>query len=1000
MKEVSCRIFAVFFKPLAAKGVDPAVMIEGTTVTLAHLKGKQERVDWSECCAIMKNLRPHFTDAEYREIGRSYFRSPGLRFAFVVARLLLTPMGFYRWLNKPRDGAGNQMFTCITPTHRDISDQECEVDLLLADGFEMCWEFFTITVGNFEEMPRLLGYPAAKVDLTRLPNGARFHMTVAKRRSLFGRILGVLTWPFTVRAAARELQEAHESLRDRFDELQAAQRVAERQRALLDTAYKVGQRIWSERDPATTATVIAEALVEVAHYAGAALEISPADEPGKTEHAASGTPDLSAALRLDLSRRGRLTGEMRVIPRAGADSAEAQTLLDLLAPTIAIALDNAFAYRELADYQKGLEAKVESRTTELRQARDSLADTVSALEQARDARERIFANISHEIRTPLTLILLAVRDIESRSALDEPSRNLMRSIEGSARKLLRLVDELLLLAAGEAQSLRLRPEAVDLTPLVAALGTTWRPAVENAGIELIVDAGQPCAAVADPVAVERIVSNLLSNAVKYTPRGGRITLRVEHVGAVVAISVRDTGVGIPDELLGRLFGRFEQGQGPAQVRGGSGIGLSLVKELAQAMGGNVEVERVRAGGTEFRVTLPSTTAPTVATGALTLRPADFGHVIAAIASGDIFTPASKQGATVLVAEDDPALALSIATMLAEDYIVVVALDGAAALELAIRHQPHLLVTDIEMPHMDGVELTRRFRALPGNGLAPVVMLSALADLKDRISGLDAGAVDYVVKPFDPRELKARVRAQLEMRNLALRLHRAEQLASLGTLSAGLAHELRNPANGIVNAIGPLRELLPPELMHPDAAPAQLLDVLSGCAEQIASLSKQLLGFRRGGELDLRTVPLGDVVHRALSLIGPSLRGIELRDHSVAATEIRCAPPLLVQVVTNLVENAAQAAGKGGWVEIVSRAGGGRVVVEVSDSGPGVPRELRERIFEPFFTTKAPGVGTGLGLPVARDIVHRHGGILEIRERGDRPIFVIDLPSRSSAPEPS
>ena len=139
------------------------------------------------------------------------------------------------------------------------------------------------------------------------------------------------------------------------------------------------------------------------------------------------------------------------------------------------------------------------------------------------------------------------------------------------------------------------------------------------------------------------------------------------------------------------------------------------------------------------------------------------------------------------------------------------------------------------------------------------------------------------------------------------------------------------------------------------------------------------------------MPLGDVVQRALSLVAPALRGIELRDTVSGTTPIRCAPPLLVQVVTNLVENAAHAAGQGGWVEVTSQARDGRVVVEVADSGPGVPTELRERIFEPFFTTKPPGVGTGLGLAVARDIVNRHGGTLEIRERSDRAVFVIDLP---------
>ncbi|HTJ44950.1 MAG TPA: ATP-binding protein [Kofleriaceae bacterium] len=1001
MKEVSCRVFEILIGAVEEKGIALERMVAGTDVPIAILKNKHERITWQDTVTIMRNMSTAFSEEEYVEIGRQHLRSRMLRFVFVVARLRFTPIGFYKWMNKPKEGVGNQLFTCITPHHRDISDTECECDLILQDGYPDCPEFFMLSRGNFMEMPRLLGYPEARVTMTRLAHGARYHITIAEKASLLGRIGRTVSLPFTVGAAAKELQEAHTTLRDRYEQLETAKTALEQQRALLDTAYRVGQRIWSERDPLSTSSAIVNAMVTIAGYADATLDVAPSDAPTMVERAAAGGERAGARLALDLSQRGRLIGGLVVHAGQDADPHRARQLLDLLAPTLAIALDNAFAYRSLAEYQRGLEQKVAERTAELRAAHDSLAATVKQLEEARDARERIFANVSHEIRTPLSLILLAVGDIEAHAALDDSARASARSIEVSARKLLRLVDELLLLAAGQAQSLRLRPEPTDVSALITTLGATWKPATDESGVTLGIDAAPDLIAMIDPVAVERIVSNLLSNAVKYTPRGGTIALGLAAAsGDRVAIRVRDSGVGIDDELLPRLFGRFEQGTSSAQVRG-SGIGLSLVKELAQAQGGDVTVLRHRPG-TEFTVTLPATTARPVAAGSPTLRPSDFGQSATTIASGAIFEPREGTGGTkILVAEDDPALARSIAHLLAEDYTVVVGLDGQAALELAQRHQPHLLVTDVEMPKLNGIDLTRRFRDLPGNGMAPIVMLSALADIKDRITGLEAGAIDYVTKPFDPRELKARVRAQLDMRNLNLRLHRAEQLAALGTLSAGLAHELRNPANGIVNAIPPLREVLPPELTGPESPSGQLLDVLAGCAEQIASLSKQLLGFRRGGELDLRTVPLGDVVHRAISLVSPALRGIEVRDRVGAQTPIRCAPPLFVQVLTNLVENAAHAAGKGGWVEIASRAGGGRIVVEVSDSGPGVPHELRERIFEPFFTTKAPGVGTGLGLPVARDIITRHGGVLEVRERGDRPVFVIDLPHReSAATEPS
>src|SRR5439155_23309000 len=164
-------------------------------------------------------------------------------------------------------------------------------------------------------------------------------------------------------------------------------------------------------------------------------------------------------------------------------------------------------------------------------------------------------------------------------------------------------------------------------------------------------------------------------------------------------------------------------------------------------------------------------------------------------------------------------------LLQREYRVILAGDGLTALRMAQQHLPDILVSDVGMPGMDGLEMTRRFRELPGNRLARVVLLTAFANLSARLQGFGAGAIDYIVKPFEPAELMARIHSQLELRTLALRLSQSEKLASLGTLSAGLAHEMRNPANAIVNAIEPLAELLPPELRPEEHPVNQLLGVL-------------------------------------------------------------------------------------------------------------------------------------------------------------------------------
>ena len=141
--------------------------------------------------------------------------------------------------------------------------------------------------------------------------------------------------------------------------------------------------------------------------------------------------------------------------------------------------------------------------------------------------------------------------------------------------------------------------------------------------------------------------------------------------------------------------------------------------------------------------------------------------------------------------------------------------------------------------------------------------------------------------------------------------------------------------------------------------------------------------------------LSELVRRSVSLAERALEAVDVRV-KVADRTVMCAPPLMVQVLTNLIENAGHAARRGGWIEVSAYSEGGRLTVEVADSGGGVPLEMRDRVFEPFFTTKAPGVGTGLGLPLARDIILRHGGLLEIRERNGCAAFVIDLPEGTPA----
>jgi signal transduction histidine kinase len=1038
MSDVTCKAVQTFLDVAKERGVEPALLTEGLGYSNEFLRDKNNRIKWADFVTIGTRMREacRLHDEDLEEIGRGVFKSGGLRFVMSLARVLGDPARFYKWMQR-----GNNMLFANMKSEVDIVDRRrLSIRIRLRDEDAPSHEYLLISKGGIASMPTLLGYPAATVDLKVAGPEAVFAVTMQpKRRSMIRRVIEAVGG---IRDAADELLATNEALTRRLSELSEAHGRIQAQAAQLDEqasrlqlAHDVSKMIHGKFDLQATLDRIVEALG--AHTQAARIALSLID--GTAAAQLTKPPGEGAATDAALVQQFAI--EIRGRPEATltltvADDRGLATTLEYVLPVVAMAIDNALSFRELAEYQRGLEKLVDERTADLRSARDDLAATVVQLKEVQGSRDVFFANISHEIRTPLSLIMLAAGDIEVRAggALDARARSDLASVVGGARKLLRLVDELLLLAAGEETKLGLRREEMDAGTLIGDLMASWQPAAEAAGLSLVRLGLTSAKLVADPTALDRMVTNLLANAVKFTPPGGKITVELAEVkgegGERLSISVRDTGVGIDDELAKRLFGRFERSQ-KNHGKSGSGIGLSLVKQLTEAHGGSVAVRRPASGGTEMYLELPRVVAPeVVAAEALAsgtamaqsearraratslppidelpaapgarqrLGPQDFGVPNAPVSATGVSRPEGTSLGTILVAEDDPGLLEMMVRLLSDDYVVIGARDGVAALAAAKEHRPHLLVTDVQMPGMNGIELAQRFRAVTNDRIAPVIIMSAIGDLGTRVKGLEAGAVDYVVKPFDPRELQARVRSQFRMRDLAIRLHQAEQLSALGTLSAGLAHELRNPANGIINAIRPLTKLLPPELSSKQSPVGQLLDVASGCADQIAFLSRQLLNFRSNGELELRQQTVAELVKRALTLTQQSLAGIEVRVTLAYEGVVRCAPQLMMQVLTNLLDNAAHAALEGGpaggWIEVVSHTDGAMVSIEVSDSGKGVPVELRERVFEPFFTTKPPGVGTGLGLPLARDIVHRHGGRLEIRDRGAQCVFAIDLPVR-------
>jgi PAS domain S-box-containing protein len=480
------------------------------------------------------------------------------------------------------------------------------------------------------------------------------------------------------------------------------------------------------------------------------------------------------------------------------ESAEAALILPIAAPGQSQAtgfLISGLSPRRVvdADYKSFLGLVASHIGTSIANARayEEERKRAEALAEIDRAKTAFFSNVSHEFRTPLTLMLGPLEDALAAPAESLPARREeLALVHRNGLRLLRLVNTLLDFSRIEAGRVQASFEPVDLAAATADLASVFRAATDKAGLSLTVD----CLPVGEPVWIDRemwekIVLNLISNAFKFTLEGG-ITVRLRREGASAVLTVEDTGTGIPAHEIPRLFDRFHRIEGArGRTHEGTGIGLALVQELVRLHGGFVRAESVYGKGSRFTVTLPLGNAH---------LPQDRLRVERTIAAMPVgaqpyleealrwlpgqarneepgierpllseLPPAATGGekgerAMILLADDNADMRDYVSQLLRARYDVRAVGDGEQALAQMRERSPDLLLSDIMMPRMNGFELLRAVRADPKLARLPVIFLSARAGEEASIEGLEAGADDYLIKPFSARELMARVAANLEM----------------------------------------------------------------------------------------------------------------------------------------------------------------------------------------------------------------------------------------------
>lgn len=398
--------------------------------------------------------------------------------------------------------------------------------------------------------------------------------------------------------------------------------------------------------------------------------------------------------------------------------------------------------------------------------RKSLEKQQKAREEVNEMKVRFFVNMSHELRTPLTLMLLPLNElIDSRP--DPATLHKLTTVRNNTLRIRHIVNQLLDYRRAELGMFKLGVSALDINSLFNSILESYQALADKKRIRLLFDSTVGDTPVyADINYIELIANNLLTNAFKYTPDGGEIKVCLSLAGSRLRIVVADSGCGIPADKLDTIFTRFYQLDDSV---GGYGIGLSLVKRLVELHHGSIGVESAVGKGSTFTVDLPASASAYAAeemaaeAHASTDRAEDVQALLPVSDEVPETAPDAAGRKTVLVVDDNAEILKYLSAAMSKDFRVLTAANGTKAIEVLGGDTVDLVISDVMMPDMDGVQLCRAIKRNLRTSHIPVILLSAKADVADRLDGLKVGADDYIAKPFQMELLIAKVRNQVRTR---------------------------------------------------------------------------------------------------------------------------------------------------------------------------------------------------------------------------------------------
>ena len=678
--------------------------------------------------------------------------------------------------------------------------------------------------------------------------------------------------------------------------------------------------------------------------------------------------------------------------------------------------------------------QLEEADSQLIRYRDHLEEMNRDIQHLDELKTELFANTSHELKTPLYNIIGLVESLMEGGTgpLPRTAVEHLDMVVKSGRRMINLLNDSQDFSRLRHEDLRLEIKPVDIRTVAEVVFELFTPFLGTKKLKFVnrIPADVPAVA-ADEQRVGQIFQNMVGNIVKYS-EDGTVTVSADVKGDFLLVSVFDTGSGAAEEIREHIFESFSQVDGTIESEyGGVHVGLGVSKLLVELQGGKIGVESVAGKGTGFWFTLPLASDEKVPG----KYDGDDWQVDLDTGAKDIMEALSvktesverkaEAGVRLLVVDDEPVCRRVYSVQLSESgYLITQAVNGKEALEKIEEADKagelfDIVLLDVVMPNMSGYEVCRILRRKYPADKLPVLMLTAKDRVEDRVAGLEAGANDYLAKPFSRHELLARIHTHVSLKNLTderrrleSQLHRVQKMEAIGTMAGGFAHDFNNILGIILGNI----ELAIEDT--PESSPTRFnLEEVRVASMRAKDVVKRIQSFTRQGEGEMKPVRVIPIVRESLKMLRASIPAtIEINMDVTAENDMIVADPAQIHLVlVNLVNNGVFEMRETGGVlnvgvenvvidhneigEYDNISPGRYVIITVRDTGKGIDPEIMDRIFDPYFTTRKIGQGSGMGLSVVRGIVGNHNGcVMAESEPGQGATFLVFFPVVEKKPD--